>query len=126
MTALAFWRRYALAYAEFVGALLAPLVAMAIESAAARLLPQPPTPPAPTPEQRAAGLASTLAGRLWDRYRDPAGDAHLSAHGRHMAILYAAVLDDETVRWLARLIQREHEDGPDAPPLSHDIEEPTP
>lgn len=97
-----------------------------VEAAAARLLAQPPAPPpAPTPEQRATMHASALSGRLWDRYRDPAGDAHLTTHGRRMAILYAACLDHDTVGWLARQIRAEYEGGPDAPPLSYDTKEPT-
>lgn len=88
----------------------------------ARRLPQPPAPPRLTPEQRATMLASDLAARLWDRYRDPSGNRHHGTpHGRKMALLYAAVLDEETVAWLARQIQAEHAEGDDAPPLSHHV-----
>jgi hypothetical protein len=97
--------------------LLSALVALLVEEAAARLLPRPPLPP----EQRATMHASDLAGWLWDRYRDPAGDPHSSAEGRLRAILYAAVLDEEDIDRLADLIIAEHADGPDAPPISHEV-----
>jgi hypothetical protein len=85
-------------------------------------LPQPPTPaPPPDATQRATMHASLAAGRLWDRYRNPASDPCLSEHGRHMAVLYAAVLDDEVIRWLVVQIRHEHEDGPDHPPVSHEV-----
>jgi hypothetical protein len=97
--------------------LLSALVALLVTEAADRLLPKPPLPP----EQRATMLASDLAAWLWDRYRDPAGDPHSSTEGRLRAILYAAVLDEDDVRRLARYIQAEHADGPDAPPLSYEV-----
>lgn len=88
----------------------------------AQQLPQPATPPAPTERETQAVMhASALAGRLWDRYRDPSGDLCLTQHGRRMAVLYAAVLDDESVRWLAAQIRYEFADGPDQPPVSHEV-----
>lgn len=97
-------------------------VLAALVEEAARHIPRPPVPSTPTEaEQRATMCASALAGRLWDRYRDPAGDPCLSEHGRRMAVLYAAVLDDESIRWLATQIGHEFAECPDKPPVSQEV-----
>lgn len=88
----------------------------------ARQLPQPPAPPpAPDATQRATLHAFLVAGRLWDRYRDPLGSPGISAARRPDAMLIAATLGDEDVRWLAQQITLEFVDGPDQPPVSHEV-----
>lgn len=94
-------------------------VLVALVEKAARHIPQPPAPP--WGGRRATAHGSLLAGRLWDRYRDPEGAPCLSDHGRRMAILYAAVLDDEAIRWLAAQIVHEFAECPDHPPVSHEV-----
>lgn len=84
----------------------------------ARRLPQPPLP---TPAYLATVRAHALAGRLRTRHANPYDAPGLSAEGRRRAILYAAVLDEEDIDRLADLIIAEHADGPDAPPISHEV-----
>src|SRR5690606_34206022 len=68
----------------------------------AQQLPQPATRPPPPSASEAR--ASLLAGRLWDRYRDPLHAPDVSTSRRPDAMIIAATLDDEDVRWLAQQI----------------------
>jgi hypothetical protein len=106
------FNRYAQWYIFALGELAAYLFALSVAAlvdSAARRLPQPLTAP---DCQRATMHASDLAAGLWDRYRNPQEGAN---------ILWAAVLDADAIRWLAVQIQHEYQDGPEKPPVSHEV-----